>query len=77
LKHGVPIEDTVHAVTYALVAYPVDKEGEPPRELRLGPDRARNLLERVVLLLDDGRQLVIHSMRMRSKYRSLLTGGDA
>jgi hypothetical protein len=48
-----------------------DQKG-PVRELRLGPDRAGNLLEIVVLLLDDGRNLIIHSMRMRSKYRSLL-----
>ncbi len=31
-----------------------------------------NLLEIVVLLLDDGDELVIHAMRMRPKYRGLL-----
>ncbi len=36
------------------------------------PDRAGNLLEIVVLLLDDGTDLIIHAMRMRSKYRDLL-----
>jgi hypothetical protein len=44
----------------------------PRRELRLGPDRAGNLLEVVVLLLDDGDELVIHAMRMRPRYRGLL-----
>lgn len=48
-----------------------DQDG-PRRELRLGPDRAGNLLEIVVLLLDNGDELVIHAMRMRLKYRDLL-----
>ncbi len=56
-----------------LVAYSLaDDGGEgPDRELRLGPDRAGNLLETVVLLLDEA-ELVIHAMRMRAKYRRLL-----
>ncbi|GGK55854.1 hypothetical protein Ppa06_11260 [Planomonospora parontospora subsp. parontospora] len=40
--------------------------------MRLGPDLTGNLLEIVVLLLDDGRELIIHAMRMRPKYRELL-----
>ncbi len=56
----------------ALVAYSLEGDEGPVRELRLGPDRAGNLLEIVVLLLDDQRQLVIHAMRMRPKYRELL-----
>jgi hypothetical protein len=40
--------------------------------LRLGPDRAGNLLEIVVLLLDGGGELVIHAMPMRGKYQDLL-----
>ena len=57
-----------------LVAYPLEDEDQdgPRRELRLGPDRAGNLLEIVVLLLDDGDELVIHAMRMRPKCRDLL-----
>jgi hypothetical protein len=31
-----------------------------------------NLVEIVVLLLDDGTELIIHAMRMRPKYRDLL-----
>jgi hypothetical protein len=67
-------EDAIHAAQRALVAYPLSDEGSdrPQRELRLGPDRAGNLLEVVVLLLDDGRELIIHAMRMRPKYRDLL-----
>jgi hypothetical protein len=41
-------------------------------ELRLGPDRAGDLLEVVALFLDDGRELIIHSMRMRPMYLDLL-----
>lgn len=71
-KHGVAAEDGVHAAQRFLVAYPLGGEDGPRRELRLGPDRAGNLLETVVLLLDDGTELLIHAMRMRPKYRSLL-----
>jgi len=72
-KHGVPDQDIRHAATHFLIAYPLtDSDSGPQRELRLGPDRAGNLLEIVILLLDDGRTLVIHAMRMRPKYRDLL-----
>ncbi|MDQ1647752.1 MAG: hypothetical protein QOJ50_3936 [Cryptosporangiaceae bacterium] len=73
-KHGVADEDAVHAAERAIVGYLLSDEGSegPRRELRLGPDRAGNLLEVVVLLLDDGDELIIHAMRMRPKYRELL-----
>ncbi|WP_261568883.1 hypothetical protein [Frankia gtarii] len=53
------------------MVYTLD-DGGPPRELRLGPGRAGNLLEIVVLLLGDGTELIICAMRMRPKYRRLL-----
>ena len=72
-KHHVRDGDILHAATRFLVAYPLtDGDIGPQRELRLGPDRAGNLLEIVVLLLDDGRELIIHAMRMRTKYGDLL-----
>jgi hypothetical protein len=73
-KHGVVDEDAVHAAERFLVTYPLSDEDQdgPRRELRLGPDRAGNILEIVLLLLDDGGELVIHAMPMRSKYRGLL-----
>ncbi|MCK9898418.1 hypothetical protein [Frankia sp. AgB32] len=64
--------DIRHAVEGYLVAYSLDDDGPPWRELRLGPARSGNLLEIVVLLLDDGTELIIHAMRMRPKYRDLL-----
>jgi hypothetical protein len=52
----------------------VDEIGEDPlRYLVLGPDRAANLLELVVLDRPNG-PAVIHAMPMREKYRRLLPG---
>jgi len=46
-KNGVADEDALHAAGRFLVTYPLSDEGQagPRRELRLGPDRAGNLLE--------------------------------
>jgi len=72
-KHGLTDADIRHAATQYLIAYPLtDQNDGPHRELRLGADQAGNLLELVVLLLDDQRELIIHAMRMRPKYRNLL-----
>ena len=72
-KHGVPDDDIRHAVEQALVGYALEQgEGEPRRTLLLGPDRAGNLLEIVVLELDDGDRIAIHAMRMRPSYTDLL-----
>ena len=59
-KHGVADRDILHAAERYLSAYNVHDDGPPWRELRLGPDGAGNLLEIVVLLLDDGTELIIH-----------------
>jgi hypothetical protein len=40
--------------------------------LVIGPDRAGNLLESVVLTTAEQAQLVIHAMPMRAKFRRLL-----
>jgi glucose dehydrogenase len=69
LKHGVDPEDALHAVQLALV---VDEIGDDPlRYLLIGPDRAGNLLELVVLDRRNG-PAVIHAMRLRPQYRRLL-----
>jgi hypothetical protein len=44
----------------------------PHGTLVLGPDRAGNILEVIVLYFDDGREMAIHAMPMRSHYRGLL-----
>lgn len=71
-KHGVADEDVLHAVDHAQA---VEDAGEDPdRWLVLGPDRAGNLLEVVVMTTIDATPLAIHAMAMRPRYRKLLEG---
>ena len=72
LRHGVPGEDILHAVNHAIT---VEEVGDDPvRWLVLGPDRAGNLLELVVMDRPAG-PAVIHAMPMRTQYRRLLPKG--
>jgi hypothetical protein len=72
LRHGIAGEDSLHAVSHAIT---VDEVGDDPvRWLVLGPDRAGNLLELVVLDRPAG-PAVIHAMPMRAQYRRLLPKG--
>lgn len=72
-RHGIDDEDIQHGVDHALV---VEEVGEDPlRFLVLGPDRAGNLLELVILDRPQG-PAVIHAMRMREKYRRYLPGSE-
>ena len=67
-----PGEDILHAINHAIT---VDEVGDDPvRWLVLGPDRAGNLLELVVMDRPAG-PAVIHAMPMRSQYRRLLPKG--
>ncbi len=69
-NHGVADEDIRHAIDHALA---IEDAGEDPdRWLVIGPDRAGNLLEVVVLVTTGGAQLAIHAMRMRAMYRRLI-----
>jgi len=69
-NHGVANEDIRHATDHALA---IEDAGEDPdRWLVIGPDRAGNHLEVVVLVTTEGTQLAIHAMRMRAKYRRLI-----
>ena len=71
LRHGVGEEDIQHAVRNAVA---VEEVGDDPvRYLILGPARAGDLLELVVMDTPRG-PLVIHAMPMRPKYRRLLPG---
>jgi hypothetical protein len=76
-KHGVADADLRHAVEFQLYRGELG-EGPPYRVLYLGPDRAGNFLEVVVLETDDQRELAIHAMKMRRKYWQLIliAGGD-
>jgi len=72
LRHGVDPEDIQHAVRNALVVEEI--ADDPLRYLVLGPDRAANLLELVVMDRPQG-PAVIHAMAMRAQYRRLLPEG--
>ncbi len=69
LGHGVAVEDIQHVLRNAAVIDEIDQD--PTRYLVLGPDRAGNLLELVVMDRPQG-PAAIHAMPMRVKYRSLL-----
>ncbi|MCL3862529.1 toxin [Actinotalea sp. K2] len=71
-KHGVSPEDAIQAASWALWVEPLDEDGPPFRELRLGFDTQARLLETVVLVLQAGDELVIHAMPARRKYLDLL-----
>jgi uncharacterized DUF497 family protein len=69
-KHGVVEADITHAVDNALAIEDVGED--PDRWLVIGPDRAGNLLEVVILTTVEGNRLAIHAMPMRDKFRRLL-----
>jgi Ribbon-helix-helix protein, copG family len=73
-RYGIDDQDIRHAVDYPVVVADIDPDADPPKLLAIGPDRAGNLLEVVVLTLADGKLLVIHAMPLRRKYRGLLPG---
>jgi len=69
-RHGSADDDMLHAIEHAMV---VDDIGEDPdRWLVIGPDRAGNLLEVIVLVTAEGNEVIIHSMSLRAAYRKLL-----
>jgi hypothetical protein len=71
LKHGVKEHDAAQAAEWPLWIEPLD-DSSPRRELRLGFDTSARLLETVVLIFEDGAELVIHAMPCRKKYLDLL-----
>ena len=72
LKHGVKEPDAVQAAEWPVWIEPLADDGPPHRELRLGFDTDARLLETVVLIFEDGAELVIHAMPCRKKYLDLL-----
>lgn len=72
LKHGVSPEDAIQAADWPLWVEPLDKDGWPLRELRLGFDTRARLLETVVLTFESGDEMVIHAMPARKQYWELL-----
>lgn len=69
-RHGIADDDILHATEHPMA---VDDLGEDPdRWLVIGPDRAANILEVVVVITAEGDQLIIHAMPLRAVYRKLL-----
>ena len=72
LKQGISTEDAIQAAGWPLWIEPLDDDGPPTRELRLGFDTSARLLETVVLVFESGDEMVIHAMAARKKYLDLL-----
>jgi hypothetical protein len=66
---GVADEDIAHALEHVLATE--DAGEDPDRWLAIGPDRAANLLE-IIVLVTDTHEIAVHAMPMRPQYRRLL-----
>lgn len=66
-----------HALDHALRWLDLDPDADPPKVLAIGPDRAGNLLEIILLEFADDRWLVIHAMALRRSFHDLLPRGTA
>ena len=73
-KHGVPDADIRHAVDHPVASFDLGDDDSPRRRLVIGPDRAGSLLEVIVLMFDDDREMVIHAMKLRPRYEAMLEG---
>lgn len=60
----------LHAIEHALAVE--DLAEDPDRWLVVGPYRAANLLEGIVLVTRESDELIIHAMPLRPVYRRLL-----
>ena len=71
-KHRIADDDIRHAIDHALVVADLDVD----KVLYLGPDRAANVLEVVAVRRVGRESLLIHAMRMRSRYEPYLRGQE-
>jgi hypothetical protein len=72
-KHGVADEDIDHAIAHAEVTK-VLRPGDPLVFITIGPDRGDQLLELIWFEFED-RDLLVHAMGLRRKFRHLLPKG--
>lgn len=72
LKHGISEDDSIEAASWPLVVVGLDDD-TPQRVMRIGFDTLGRLLEVVVLIWDDGTEELIHAMKARPRYLSLLS----
>lgn len=73
-RHGIVDADIRHAVEHELYASDVRPDEAPAMVLYIGPDRAGNLLEVVVIERTESASVAIHAMKMRKGYEVFLTG---
>ncbi len=71
LRDRLSDDDILHAAEWWEFASTPDDE-VPANEFRLGFDTQGRLLELQVLKFDSGNELVIHAMKARKRYLSLL-----
>lgn len=74
-KHGIEDADAGHAMENAIAVFredAPDPSDEDDRLVFLGPARDGAMLEVMALELDSGDLLVIHTMKIRRKYRDRL-----
>lgn len=70
-RHGISDKDIRHAIDHRGYLANIDDDAV----LYLGPDKASNLLEIIVIERENASDLVIHAMKARRKYEMLLGGG--
>ncbi|QIM15708.1 toxin [Leucobacter insecticola] len=57
-----------YAATHIFNSRPLDDEDDPRRWLMVGSDPAGRLLELVMLIFDDGYEIIIHAMKARPQF---------
>ncbi|OLL16001.1 toxin [Actinomyces oris] len=70
-------EDLRHAYGHVLNSRPLDDEDDPRRWIVLGADESGRVLELVVLVFDDGYELLIHAMKARKQFMHEIHSGSA
>jgi hypothetical protein len=71
-KHGVGDDDITHAFENSIAWAEIDDD--PFRYVFVGPDRATNLIELVIVVAEDV-ELLIHAMPLRRSTEEELFGG--
>ncbi|MGI8710005.1 MAG: hypothetical protein ACR2LA_03305 [Acidimicrobiales bacterium] len=69
-RHGIADDDMLHAIEHSTLVDDLGKDAD--RWLVIGPDRAANLFELVVLITTEDDEMIIHAMPLRTVYRRLL-----
>ncbi len=69
-RHGIADADALHAVKHSMAVEDVGED--PDRWFVVGPDRSANLLEVIVMQTEEGDEMIIHAMPLRTTYRGLL-----